>query len=284
MVWLADGTELIVQRATRWASGDAGITTCEGTGLYAVARSGQWRLWGEGPDICAVLSQAMPAALSPNGQRLVYIDKFANRAILALELPSMRRSSVLDGCAGMTPPAWSSSSTEIAIIATCGEFKDTSLYVLQYDGLAVSRDPVPISGLTVDEPVAWSPDGQALAYVRPAKDETEIVIMTPAGMRERVLARQGRAPSWSPTGDRLAYIGESAATTIRSVRSVRPDGTGDKEVFASPIARAPGRISGPLVWSPNGKRIGFAIVYADSSVIWTVGLEGEDPLRIAGPP
>ncbi len=65
--------------------------------------------------------------------------------------------------------------------------------------------------------------------------------------------RQGLQPTWSPYGDRIAFVAQHEAdpdrTHVRNVCTIRPDGTGYEQVTDAGLS-----VSMPR-WSPDGSRI-----------------------------
>jgi hypothetical protein len=100
--------------------------------------------------------------------------------------------------------------------------------------------------------VSWSPDGRELVLGTPGGDTPpQIKIFDISSRSTRELA-EGNWPSWSPSGDWIAYFDRSN----KKVHLVHPDGTGRrivKNVGGSLLAyRAFG---GEPVWSPDEKKL-----------------------------
>jgi Tol biopolymer transport system component len=77
---------------------------------------------------------------------------------------------------------------------------------------------------------AFSPDGKLLAFA----EGDRLAIMRHDGTGVRRLPRlseSDRTPTWSPNGRRLAFSGERPGLYNRSLYTVRPDGTGRREVI-----------------------------------------------------
>lgn len=102
-----------------------------------------------------------------------------------------------------------------------------------------------------------SPDGRRVAYQRTSMDRmrdrqrSELWIVDADGSGHRRLAA-GRAPRWSPDGERLAYLAEGQ---IR----VRWMDTGDTATITQ-LAESPGGIR----WSPDGRRIAFHMLVREA--------------------
>lgn len=102
-----------------------------------------------------------------------------------------------------------------------------------------------------------SPDGRRVAYQRTSMDRmrdrqrSELWIVDADGSGHRRLAA-GRAPRWSPDGERLAYLAEGQ---IR----VRWMDTGDTATITQ-LTESPGGIR----WSPDGRRIAFHMLVREA--------------------
>ena len=96
----------------------------------------------------------------------------------------------------------------------------------------------------------WSPDGKKIVYVDSVPGSAgrryEIYTVSAEGHDPRRLTSQGSntSPSWSPSGEEIAFSGTDAIYTVR------PDGSAPRRV--TPLG-----MNGRPVWSPNGRTIAF---------------------------
>ena len=134
--------------------------------------------------------------------------------------------------------------------------------------VATGRDP------------ACSPNGSKIAFVHLGI----LRVVDTGGTRLRqvhVMPGLMRAPSWSPDGTRIAFEYRLPAvdgvTQGRDIYTIRPDGTGARNVTNNPKAynRTP-------AWSPDGSRIAFVANPKWSEGIWTVAPDGGDLQHIVG--
>lgn len=88
---------------------------------------------------------------------------------------------------------------------------------------------------------APSPDGTRVAYTAQGAWEGGFEIMDLTTGQVRHIPVEGELPSWSPDGEQIAYLSGN------DLRSVKPDGTGDRSLTAQPH-----RFSGRIGWSPDG--------------------------------
>ena len=108
----------------------------------------------------------------------------------------------------------------------------------------------------VFSPVSWSPDGRQIAFgaCRDQTYECRIAIRDVAAdaPARTLVSGSVYSPSWSPKGDRIAYLQFQLATGSWTLMSIRVDGTDARELVARSdfVAERP-------AWSPLGDRIAF---------------------------
>ncbi len=119
---------------------------------------------------------------------------------------------------------------------------------------------------------SWSPDGHKLAYEAASctgetRDFRVIVVDWETGRMDMIV--KGRYPSWSPRGDRIAYLNEPKKMYL----SVPPRGgqsspliKGRKGVLGDPI------LSGPVLWSPDQRYVAITGYYDGGTSITLVDL------------
>jgi TolB protein len=186
-----------------------------------------------------------------------------------------------------TNPDWSPEGSRIAFVRQPprGAY---SIWVVSPDGTELHRlsPPCPRGGgipaCAADDggPLAWSPDGQHLAFqrlsgpLRPkgatvstAKEiyKDQLVVTDADGSHPRTLVWLGpwrgdpQVPAWSPDGKRLVFLGKYMASTTngtgcicRALYIVNVDGTGLRRL--TPRSIRPGD---KMDWSPDGRTILF---------------------------
>ena len=177
------------------------------------------------------------------------------------------------GCGGASgmivePMAWSADGGSVASRASSDEDPSRNgIYIWHPDAQADMATWEPqVTGAHDDVPIAFSPDGGKLLFVRtpgPGQDNGPLFVLdiasgevsqvTPDRVRVYANGYFGGGASWSPDGSRIAWAGtdENGSGSRMSVRVSKPDGT--DVVAKSPVA--------PFItsahWSPDGAWIAY---------------------------
>ncbi len=209
-------------------------------------------------------------ALSPDGTRVAYGWNRLGEENLDLYVKQVGTGSILqltDDPAHEMHPAWSPDGTRIAFVRM-GE--RVSLYTVSSIGgppRLLVRVDAPIEGLD------WSPREDVLAFSmapRPGEEpqihllslETLDVQLLPTGGAE---SRYAVAPSFSPDGGTIAFIGA--------------DGAHMQDIFLVPVSGGePRRLTHAqrrvdhLDWAPDGRSIVFSAAPRGKLDLWRIGV------------
>jgi Tol biopolymer transport system component len=132
---------------------------------------------------------------------------------------------------------------------------------------------------------AWSPDGETIAYH--VKSVGGVWLLPALGGVPRQLTTFGSRPSFSPDGKSVVFesgaIVDFAANSLGalppSVLWVAPlDGSPPR-----PLTRVgqPSGGHGAASWSPDGKRIAFASYNRTTAEIWSIDVDGTNPVKVS---
>jgi TolB protein len=207
--------------------------------------------------VAAPTAVAADPAWSPDGKWIAFVE---------LRSAPLERANVLkvvnvDGSGsriltaeaeGLAWPTWSPDSRRVAFSSRASGAP--AIWIINVDGTRLRRL------LTDAFHPAWGPGGRRIAFNTATLDTDigSIVVVRPDGRGERVAAVQRtpvayEMPTWSPKGERLAFVAEAAPDTLgggpRSLAVV--DKLGGK---VRQLSRA--RVNEPD-WSPDGKRVAF---------------------------
>jgi len=156
------------------------------------------------------------------------------------------------------------------------ERKTKELYIVDYDGFNPRR--VTVNGSLNILP-AWSPDGQALAYVSWRQGSPLIYLArifegrsVPNLTGERGDA-QAFAPAFSPDGKSIAF--SSTRSGNSDIWVANADGSGARRLTTTQASdTAP-------CWSPTGQEIAFTSNRAGSPQIWVMDADGLNLRRLS---
>jgi TolB protein len=156
--------------------------------------------------------------------------------------------SVVKGM-NVTSVSMSPDGAKVAFAGSVGKpASHEEIYVVGATGGVVTQ----LTGGSVDEAPAWSPDGSKIAFSRAsAGGMFKVYVMNPNGAQiTAVTGQDARHPAWSPDGRSIAY-----STAIRDK---------DQEIYWTPVDHfLPHRITTRAgfddnpTWSPDGTRIAF---------------------------
>ena len=165
-------------------------------------------------------------------------------------------------------PSWSPDGEKI--LFTRGEvYTNLDVYAMNDDGSGAVR-------LTEhkerDERATWSPTGDQIAFVSQREGEVAVWIMNADGGAKRRLV-QGREPSWSPDGGRIAFT-SSQFEGNDEIYIIDADGTNLRRITDQK------RIDGFPAWSPDGLRLAFNSERAGGQELMIAGVESGQLARI----
>ena len=180
-------------------------------------------------------------------------------------------------------PAWSPDGTRIAYAGfrdayvredgTGSGYSSDGVWVMNADG----SDQKQLTSNGSDP--AWSPDGTRIAYTALdacGPDEVGVLVcrepvwvMNADGTNQkRLTTDNGRDPTWSPDGTRIAYTAREGRD--RQVWVVNADGTNQKKVTTYG--------HGPT-WSPDGTRIAYTAGESEPRV-WVMNADGTNQKKV----
>ncbi|MHB1556080.1 MAG: TolB family protein [Isosphaeraceae bacterium] len=183
--------------------------------------------------------------------------------------PDGESSALIDESAWpLTAPAWSPRGKALAygrFVPDPAAARGTSdvpwgrFEVVIQEGLNRKRTAFSMPGMKLDDAArvcfphiapAWSPDGQFLAFPRPGKSPTLLVVQVDGAKLVRTVIH-AMLPAWSPDGSKLAYLHETAANEY-SLYLLERQGqaiTGPRAILLV------GAVPAPFFWDEDGRSI-----------------------------
>jgi hypothetical protein len=243
--WSADGRRLAFSsyRDSAW---NVYTTNVDGSNLSR--HTNTQRPWG----------RATGPAWSPDGNKLVYSTSCGGQGCILVTSANENSNPVRVGheIGQHMQPAWSPDGSKIAFVSDWVAFDFVfDIYVTNSDGTNVKQLTNGFNFLPnlhyYLHPV-WSPDGSKIAFVysdivNHSDMRFKVAVMNADGTGKKDLAWAGDIPwvqlqdpgsiAWSPDSSRIAYsfvhcdlVTATGCSTLRSIRSVALDGSGEVEL------------------------------------------------------
>jgi hypothetical protein len=229
------------------------------------------------------------ATVSPNGMALAFVDGDGNIALAHLDGTGVRVLTSTDPGVRRAQPTFEDGGSEIIFSERGhdGVWRLKEVAADGHDDLGAGR-PEPAVAETADD--GGHDTAPSATWFQAAHDETARSVLvfehrTPGGTTKIYLADRnqrgfgsspllpGRAPSVSPTGDRVAFIGPSGQIRVLTLAA----GRGSTQVTWG------ARPTGHLAWTPDGRQIMFATPHDVESVSSLVLRPGHNPVRVVVP-
>ena len=242
--WSPDGEQLVYEKFA--------YDSKQNQPLFAKDQTFDLRFSGEFPAV----SSTGKLALSPFGDvgalRIVPFDKVA---VYVSDVDGTNRKQLFqqDG-GGAFSPSWSPDGQWVVFgygaVFKDRESKPQRLVMTRADG---SQKRELTSGPLNSGFPSFSPDGKHIVYRVWAKEDRSLQILNlEDGKSTKLTSGNDNFPEWSPSGDRIAFTRETGGTNSYDIFTIRPDGTGLKQ-----LTQAPGN-DAHSAWSPDGKYIVFS--------------------------
>lgn len=176
-----------------------------------------------------------------------------------------------------TVPA-ASAVRELAFVR--GEATATEIYVIREDGTHLRR--LTRNGAADFSPI-WSTDGKRLLFVSNRDGDDELFVMDAAGRNVRQLTRNrgmDLTPQWSRDGRWIAFASDRGRRGEPEIWVMRADGSGARRLIASLNHPWQDAQYSPT-WSPDGRRILFAMTQAEGNPeLYVVAVDGSGLKRL----
>ena len=197
--------------------------------------------------------------------------------LLTFLLPILACSLWAGGPFGSTQPAFQPTGQ---IVFECWPERRTShLCVVNADGSGYKQ----LTFQTTDKWPTWSPDGKRIVFGRQINDQdftTVLFVMNLDGsnlVQLTDVSIYAAGPIWSPSGDQIAFTYHDKKNNSSGIALVSPQGGG--------VISLTNSSEGEPHWSPDGKRIAYAIykpinTNTYTSYIYIMNSDGSNRTRL----
>ncbi|NIM51768.1 MAG: hypothetical protein GTO22_21385 [Gemmatimonadales bacterium] len=185
---------------------------------------------------------------------------------MSMDLRDYSTEVIVEQCVHpWTEASWSPDGSRIAFTGSCEEGNDRpAIYMTAGNGTGVRRigsvlDFVPTG------PPSWASSGRNVALSIGESLGSSTIVVVDTGTGATTTVGRGYAPSWAPTGERIAYLQVgSGEDMVSSIRVMHSDGGGDVELVPPAMSEDASAEElfdllprPPLVWSRDGSRVAF---------------------------
>lgn len=205
----------------------------------------------------------LPAPIGPAANGLIAFD--AGQRILVADPDGTNVRTLVDDGAVNLAPTFSIDGTRIAYWSQPERFQPYQLVVINPDGSSrtVVATDANVSSAYARQSVAWSPNGDEIAYASALNGRAVLYVAAVDGSGVRQLLVGGSdatQPRWSPSGNYIAFRWQDDGTV--GLAAIRPDGSDrlDLVSYAAPAddPAAGDRVYDGYQWAPNG---GFLVYH-----------------------
>jgi TolB protein len=145
-------------------------------------------------------------AVAPDDRRIAYTVVRAGRSqVMIADIDGSNARPLSDQASGLSQPAWSPDGRTLAVVREDGNSR--RIYLVDAEG-GPPRALAPADAGSQAEP-DWSPDGSRIAFTSGSGSDAEIAVAVVAGGAVTRLTGndvEDRAPAWSTTGARIAFV------------------------------------------------------------------------------
>lgn len=214
-------------------------------------------------------------AVAPDGRRLVFsrVSSPGVTDVVLMNVDGTGATPLVRGLVLNGEPAWSPDGCQIAFRSARddGGGPTGRISIINVDGTGLRQlTPEPSPGdFAFDQGSSFSPDGSRLAFTRNLV--LHVINVDGTGLTPLPNEDLAQSPSWSPDGQRIAYMSLDPAGDIH-VRNA--DGSNLVRLTTTPEFESWPR------WSPDDSRLVFSRVIGDQVTIFTINADGSGEARL----